>query len=187
MRWLNTYQIRVNDLCGSEGLVFTAEIWRDNNNKTNKITKLTEKINIVEGKYFPFLDISIFWNFHNGLSFKIYMKPNQKLKYLNKGSCHTNKCFEAISNGVFGRLSKLTTKCEKTMNSRLDKLYPDHANALKHAGIAPATFPKMKEIIAKLKLKKESKDKSKEKRRPRDKFTFVSESVIHGRAKMPFT
>lgn len=86
VRWLNTFQIRVNNLCGSNGLVFTAEIWRHNNNVSNIITKLTEKISIVERKYFPFLYVSLFWNFHNKLSFKIHMKPNQNLKYINRGS-----------------------------------------------------------------------------------------------------
>ena len=43
------------------------------------------------------------------------------------------------------------------MNSRLDKLYPNHANALKHAGIAPTIFPKMKDVITKMKLEKRIK------------------------------
>ena len=92
---------------------------------------MNKQITIVKGKYFTFLDASLFWNFHNKLGFKIFMKPNQKLKYLNRGSCHTSKCFEAISSCVFGRLSKLTTQCNKTMNSRPDLLYPEHAKALK--------------------------------------------------------
>lgn len=66
------------------------------------------------------------------------MKPNQTLRYVDRGSCHTkNKCFEAISSDVFGRLPNLTIKYDKTMNdSRLDD-YPNHAKVLKHAEIAP--------------------------------------------------
>ena len=55
VRCLNTFEIRVNDLCRSDGLNFTAEIWRHGDNKTNIVAKLTEKVNITKKrKYFPF-------------------------------------------------------------------------------------------------------------------------------------
>ena len=52
-------------------------------NIENKTESLNDKIIIVKGKCFPFLDISKYWDPNNKLRFKIYMKENQKLKYLN--------------------------------------------------------------------------------------------------------
>ena len=75
------------------------------------------------------------------------MKENQKLKYLNKGSCHTHNCLKAIPNGVFKRLAKLTSKSESKLNSTIDSLYPNHAKALQIAELAPSSFPTMKEIL----------------------------------------
>ena len=83
------------------------------------------------------------------------MGHENDLKYLNKGSCHTSNCFKAIPNGVFKRLSKLTTQSPFNLNSKLDALYPDHAKALRTANIAPKSFPTMKEVL------KESECKSK--------------------------
>ena len=165
MRWLRTFQIHVDDICGSDNIIFTAEIWKVNENEAPIITKVNDNINIIEGKYFPFLDIALFWSNHEKLKFMIYMKPNQQLKYLNKGSNHSASCFKAIATGVFGRLSKLTSECKKTMNSRLDELYPEHAKALKHAKLAPDIFPKMKEVPADLNVKEEEKKKKESRRK----------------------
>jgi len=82
------------------------------------------KISIIKSKY------SEYWNMNRNLRFKVFMKENQKLKYLNSGSCHTTSCFKAIPMGVFGRLSKLTLTLRKNMNSRIDCLYDDHAKVL---------------------------------------------------------
>ena len=101
----------------------------------------------------------MFWSSHGRLKFKVHIKPNQALKYLNRGSSHTNSCFKAIASGVFGRLTKLTSKSKKTMNSRINELYPLHAAALKLADLAPELFPKMKEIVARLEINEKEKDK----------------------------
>lgn len=106
-RRLKTFQIKVNNLCGSDGLNFTAEIWRCVYNEICVNTSLNKQTTIIKGKYFLFLDGFLFWSFHNKLSFNIYMKPNQKLKYLNRDSFYTNKCFEAIFSMDFYRLSNL--------------------------------------------------------------------------------
>ena len=96
---------------------------------------------------------------------KIRMKLNQKLKYLNKGSNHTSSCFKAIANGVFGRLCNLTSKNNKTLNARLDTLYPEHAKALEHAELAPLKFPKMKKVLEDLAGKEMKKEREKKERR----------------------
>jgi hypothetical protein len=61
------------------------------------------------------------------------MKPNQQVKYLNKGSAHTNACFKAIPAGVYHRLTKLTSVDERNANKSLVELYPDHFKALRKA------------------------------------------------------
>ena len=68
-RWIKTFQLRVDDLVGSSELKFTAEIWRPTKSKIPTVTKLSEQINVIEGKYFPFLDIALFWNDHGDLDF----------------------------------------------------------------------------------------------------------------------
>ena len=96
------------------------------------------------------------------------MKPNQKLKYLNNGSCHTNSCFKAIPWGVFGRLANLTSRTRKNLKCKIDELYPDHYEALKDAELAPSDPPTMKEV---LKLVEKSKELKNAKKRPRKSKT----------------
>ena len=81
------------------------------------------------------------------------MKPNQKLKYLNKGSCHTNSCFNTIPLGVFNCTYMLTSQSAKNMKTRLDVLYLLHMKALTIAKLATAPFPKMSEVVEKMELK----------------------------------
>ena len=152
--------MRVDDLVDSNGLQFTFEIWRPDTNIVNETTTLNDKITIIRGKYFPFLDIEMYWNANNKLRFKVHLKENQQLKYLNKGSCHTAMCFAAIPNGVFKRLYKLTSSSNKMLNSRVDEIYPEHTNALKIADLIPKEFPKMNKIK---KMTEDSKTKKKEK------------------------
>ena len=53
------------------------------------------------------LSLTLILNFFGTLmehwNFKYIGKPNQKLKYLNKGSTHTNATFNAIPSGIFYR------------------------------------------------------------------------------------
>ncbi len=42
------------------------------------------------------------------LQFRVHLKPNKELKYLNQGSAHTKATFKTISNGVLRRLTLLT-------------------------------------------------------------------------------
>ena len=55
------------------------------------------------------------WDEKNKLKFQVYLKPGQRLKYLNKGSTHQRSC---------GRLDRLTTKTDENKNMRLDEIYP---------------------------------------------------------------
>ena len=109
--------------------------------------------------------MEILWDHHNDLAFKIHMKPNQVLKYLNKDSCHTGNYFKAIPNGVLRILSKLTSKSNLNFNSKLDELYSNHAKAFQTANLAPPSFPTMKEVRdeveceSKIQIAKEKKKK----------------------------
>ena len=44
--------------------------------------------------------MNFLWDQNNKLKFEVYLKPGQRLKYLNKGSTHQRSCFEAITTGV---------------------------------------------------------------------------------------
>jgi hypothetical protein len=81
------------------------------------------------------------------LQFKVHLKENQMLKYLNRGSTHTEACFAAIPTGVMKRLASLTTRTDTSEPMRMDKLYPMHVKALQAANLAPNTFPTLGEIL----------------------------------------
>ena len=174
--WLENFQNEVNKLAESECLEFTCEAWNIEENE--KI--INKNLTIVKNKYFPYLDMEMYWNDRHDLKFQIYMKENQKLKYLNSDSTHMSSTFRAIPSGVLGRLSKLTSKNKKLDNTTIDKIYPLHADALKIAGIAPKIFPTFFEL-EKLRNKftkseQEMKKKAKEKKRKRDTFFCIGVS-----------
>ena len=53
-RWLKTFQVRVDDLCGSKGLNFTAEIWNPNKNSEPIVKKVAERIKYDQREILPF-------------------------------------------------------------------------------------------------------------------------------------
>lgn len=70
---------------------------------------------------------------------------------------------KAIPYRLFKRLAKLTSINKRNINRKIDDLCPDHAKALKIAGLSPKKFPpSLREI---LKLKSKSKKKNKKKNR----------------------
>ena len=159
IRWLGRFQKRVNELTNSNRLQFTAEVWGQD--KRDRSISKTVKVDC--GKYFAYLDTKMSWNQDDELQFGVYMKENQNLKYLNKGSIHRKSCFDAIPQGVMGRLAKLTTRTSENENKTLKVLYPNHAAALEVAGIAPETYPKLGEKLDELKKKAKEKAKKKSK------------------------
>ena len=143
IRFIKTFQLRSNELLNSSKLQFTTEIWRPTKGST-KTTTIDKTFTIIESPTFPFLHMQISLTRNEKLSFKVHMKENQMLKYLNKGSCHTSNCLKAIPNGVLQRLSKLISRTHFNLHSKLDVLYPDQAKALQIANLAPPYFPTMK-------------------------------------------
>ena len=54
----------------------------------------------------------------------MHLKENQQLKYLNRGSTHTESYFQVIPLGVPKLLALLTTRKEDMENMKMDELYP---------------------------------------------------------------
>eukprot|EP00957_Ditylum_brightwellii_P122962 9375343-Ditylum_brightwellii.AAC.1 len=62
-------------------------------------------------------------------------------------SIHHSTTFKSIVNGVFTRLARLTSNMAINQNLQINKLYPDHAEALFTADLAPPMdFPIFKEL-----------------------------------------
>jgi hypothetical protein len=159
--WLNTFQKRVNQVTGYDGLVFTVSIWRqDWNNEPAH-----PKAEVVKSPIFPFLDMKMSWSEEGDLRFGVYLKPGQQLKYLNNVSSHPPHCFKAITKGVFGRLASLTSLTDESRYKSIKDLYPRHFEALNLAGLSPKYVPTLQEV---LELNK-GKDKRKEEKQERDK------------------
>mmetsp|Transcript_21389 Transcript_21389/g.42835 ORF Transcript_21389/g.42835 Transcript_21389/m.42835 type:complete len:131 (+) Transcript_21389:1120-1512(+) len=108
--------------------------------------------------------MELFWNEDGDLNFRVHLKENQAIKYLNKGSQHTKACFKEISLGMLDHLAKLTTVNSSNENLTMDKIYPIHAKSLIDAGLM-TTFPTLKEcIISSSKRTDERRSKRKGKR-----------------------
>eukprot|EP00957_Ditylum_brightwellii_P053313 4041649-Ditylum_brightwellii.AAC.1 len=54
----------------------------------------------------------------------VYNKENQRIKYVNKESCHPASVFKAIPEGVFTRLGQLTSRTRENENVPITELYP---------------------------------------------------------------
>jgi hypothetical protein len=142
-KWLGILQARVNNLADSKFLEFTMEVWGNDRDDGRKY----KAVGTTNKDYFPFLDMEMYWSPEGNLQFRVHLKENQVLKYLNHGSTHTDACFAAIPTGVMKRLASCTTRTEKSELTTMDKLYPAHAKALKKANLAPDIFPTLGEIL----------------------------------------
>ena len=70
-RWLNMFQLKVFDLCGSRDLIFTSEIWSPSLNKSREETKISDNITLDECKYFPYIDLEMVWSRNDALHFQV--------------------------------------------------------------------------------------------------------------------
>ena len=129
--WREAFQRRVDSLAEGDYLQFTCSIW----DPKASTSEGPQAITVHNKPTFPYLDMELFWKENNSLAFKVHLKPNQQLKYLNKGSTHTSACLRAIPRGVFNRLAKLTTMDETNRDTRLSLLYPHHLQILHDAGL----------------------------------------------------
>ena len=81
------------------------------------------------------------------LRFRVHLKENQKLKYLNRGSQHTHHCFRSIPSSQIRRWALLTSRTEQNEGTRMNILYPKHAEALRIAKLAPDIYPTLGEVL----------------------------------------
>ena len=108
---------------------------------------VNENVKIKREDSFPYLDMELYWR-EDQLKFRVHLKPNQQLKYLNKGSTHTNATFKSIPSGVIKRLSKLTSATPENENLPMNEIYPTHAAAMEKAELrSPTGYPTLKECI----------------------------------------
>jgi len=183
------FQKQTDILAESNCLQFTLEVWREDKENYFKNHKM---ITMIKEKYFPYLDMEMYWDNLDRLKFQVHLKPNQVLKYLNSDSTHLPSVFRAIPSGVLSRLEKLTSKSKELDNITIDKIYPLHAEALKIAKLAPKKFPTFLELeTLRTKLTKLEKEKEKEKKKSkRSRQTFfcigVSQSSIRKDNHPPF-
>ena len=95
---------------------------------------------------FPFLDMKMKWTAEGELNFSVFRKAGQQLKYVVKENAHTPGTLRAIPSGVFNRLAKITSRKPSLHSEGVDKVYPDQANALRKAGLAPPDLPTMGDL-----------------------------------------
>ena len=153
--WLKMFQAEVDKLVGSNYLKFTAKVWGE-----DKCDGSIQEAVMVRGEdSFSFLDMEMFWSKRGELQFRVHLKVNQQLKYLNRGSTHTKACFQAIPSGVLRCLATLTTETEESKFKQMNELHPSHAEALKVAELAPEVFPTLDKILENVATKPENKDR----------------------------
>jgi hypothetical protein len=99
-----------------------------------------KKVTVCTDTISPYLDMELFWNHKDDLSFRIHVKPNQELKYLNNDSTHSKACFKAIPVGVQTRLAKLTSHQSSNKQLPLDELYPPHLSREGRSSPRPSAY-----------------------------------------------
>ena len=80
------------------------------------------------------------WSPEGDLQFIVFRKRVQQFKYVGKESTHTPGTIRAIPSGVLNRLAKLASRKPSIHSEGVDKIYPDHGNALRKAGLVPPNF-----------------------------------------------
>lgn len=113
-------------------------IWNVNTSSLNN-----ERINSISGDKLPSLDMNLKWNSRGDLRSKVYLKENQRLKYLNCLSTHARSIFRAIPKGNFCRLARFPSVSVKIRKTTVDALYPRHIHTLEVADLTPTPYPTM--------------------------------------------
>ena len=129
---------------GNQHLQFTAEIWKSDENSPSQAEEY--RVQIVMKDEFPFLDMNMKWTPERKQNFSVFRKFGQQSKYIGKESTHTPSTLRAIPSGVLNRLAKITSRKPSLHSEGADKVYPDNANSLRKAGLAPPDFPTMGDL-----------------------------------------
>jgi hypothetical protein len=129
------------------------------------------------------LDMELFWQEDDSLAFRVHLKPNQKLQYLNMDSTHTKPCLKAIPNGVLNRPAKPTTPLPTLADKSLDKIYPHHLEKLHQAGLLSKPIPTLsqeRDRYLTSKTEGEKTDKRVRERGRQGQYSFVLDTLEHG-------
>ena len=103
-----------------------------------------DNVSEIASKTFPYLDLELIRNADGELEYQVHQKPNQKLKYLNKGRTHINATFNATPSSIFYMLAKPTSKTKKNSEMNIDERYQGHAKSLSKSGLDPKIYPTLK-------------------------------------------
>jgi hypothetical protein len=157
-------QEEINEIAEGTYFQVTMVIWEPEGTK-----QTIGSVSVSNTDSFPYLDMELFWSTSGALNFRVHLKENQCLKYLNRGSNHTKAVFASIPHGVLRRLATLTSITSESNEVPLDILYPLHAQALRKARIAPNRYPTLQELTA----ENTQVSKKSRKRHARDKHRQV--------------
>ena len=137
----------MNKAAGNQHLQFNAEIWTTEENSPTPVKE--ERVQIVTNDKLPFLDMKMRYSPEGDLQFGVLRKNGQQLKYVGKEITHTPGTLCAIPSRVLNRLAKLTPRKTSIHSEGVDKIYPNHANALCKAGLTPPNFLTMGDLWSK--------------------------------------
>ena len=105
----------------------------------------------------------------------MFRKKGQQLKCVGQESTKTPGTLRTIPSGFLNRLVKLTSRNPSIHYEGVDKIYPDHANALCKASLAPPNFPTMGDLWIKQDEKVNSeKEQDVRKKENRNVYFFVA-------------
>jgi hypothetical protein len=141
-KWWHKLQTEINEVAEGSYFQVTMVVW-----EPGGTDRMVGPVSVSASPSFPYLDMELFWSRSGALNFRIHLKDNQRLQYLNRGSTHTRAVFAAIPHGVLGRLARLTSLTDESKDLKLNQLYPNHAHALLQARIAPDYYPTLQEMI----------------------------------------
>eukprot|EP00957_Ditylum_brightwellii_P154416 11750560-Ditylum_brightwellii.AAC.1 len=92
--------------------------------------KWVKRVKLCKKNAFPLLDMKMMWGNMEFLQFGVYHKEGQAIKYVDHSSCHRPCTFKYITSGIYLQLGRLTSKTTENGKKQLDKIYPEHAEAL---------------------------------------------------------
>ena len=93
------------------------------------------------------------WSPEGDLQFLVFRKKGQQLKYVGQERTHTPGTLRAIPSEVLNHRAKLTSRNPSIHSEAVDKIYSDHANALRKAGLAPPIFEQC-DIYEKIRMRR---------------------------------
>jgi hypothetical protein len=139
-------------------------------------------VSVATDPFFPYLDMELFWDEEDSLKFRVHLKPNQQLKYLNSDSTHNKACFKAMPTGVATRLAKLTSLHPSNRDTPLDALYPHHFQKLQLAGLIKTNILTLSQEFNKYLDANTDQSRTNKQLRQRDRARTIYFCVGHSRA-----